>query len=63
LQKIVLLYSGEADEASVENKIRASDLAPIMQPSAVKKIDEIPILGSGKVNFKAVKDIAAQLGL
>lgn len=62
-EKIVLLYSGEADEASVENKIRASDLTPIMQPSAVKKIDEIPILGSGKVNFKAVKDIASQLGL
>jgi hypothetical protein len=34
-----------------------------MQPSVVKKVEQIPVLGSGKVNLKAVKDLAIELGL
>lgn len=62
-EKVVMLYSGEFDESEVAQKIRESNLVSIMQPSVIKKVDEIPVLGSGKVNFKGVKDLAISLGL
>ena len=62
-EKIALLYSGEMSESEISDKIKEANLAPIMQPSVVKKIDEIPILGSGKVDFKAVKSMAENLGI
>ena len=50
-------------EDEISRRLKDSALAPIMQPSAVKKVEQIPVLGSGKVNLKAVKDLAIELGL
>jgi len=33
---------------------KRSDLPPIMKPLQIKKIEDIPKLGSGKVDFKAI---------
>ena len=54
---------GEASEDEISRRLKDSALAPIMQPSVVKKVEQIPVLGSGKVNLKAVKDLAIELGL
>jgi len=62
-EKIVLLYVGEASEDEISRRLKDSALAPIMQPSVVKKVEQIPVLGSGKVNLKAVKDLAIELRL
>ena len=62
-EKIALLYVGEASEDEISRRLKDSALAPIMQPSVVKKVEQIPVLGSGKVNLKAVKDLAIELGL
>jgi len=62
-EKIALLYVGEASEDEISSRLKDSALAPIMQPSVVKKVEQIPVLGSGKVNLKAVKDLAIELRL
>ena len=62
-EKVVMLYSGEISENEVSQKIKSSNLAPIMQPSVIKQVSEIPVLGSGKINFKGLKDLALNLGL
>ena len=61
-EKIVMLYSGELSESEISERIKGSKMIGIMQPSLIKKIDEIPVLGSGKVNFKALKELANALG-
>ncbi|MBQ2431177.1 MAG: AMP-binding protein, partial [Campylobacter sp.] len=60
-EKIVMLYSGELGESEINERIKSSKITGIMQPSVIKKIDEIPVLGSGKVNFKALKELANTL--
>ena len=62
-EKIALLYSAEFSEDEISQMIKGANLAPIMQPSVVKKVSEIPILGSGKVDFKAVKKMAEDMGI
>nr|MBP3724894.1 hypothetical protein [Campylobacter sp.] len=62
-EKVVMLYSGQMSESEVNEKIKSSNLAPIMQPSVIKQVSEIPVLGSGKINFKGLKDLALNLGL
>lgn len=58
-EKIVMLYSGEIDKDEVLARSKA--LPPLMQPSEIYKVDEIPVLGTGKVNFKGVKEMAITL--
>lgn len=62
-EKIVMFFSGELEESEVSEKIKSSKITAIMQPSIIKKVDEIPVLGSGKVNFKGLKELAISLNL
>lgn len=60
-EKIVMLYSGEVDETTIKDKIRSSNIIGIMQPSEIYKVDEIPVLGSGKLDFASIKTLAKKL--
>lgn len=60
-EKIVLIYEGDIDENDVKQKIKASNIVSIMQPSEIRKVDEIPVLGTGKINFREVKALAQSL--
>lgn len=60
-EKIVMIYVGEMVESEVKAKILSSKMVGIMQPSAIYKVDEIPVLGTGKVNLKALKEFALKL--
>ena len=42
-------------------RIRASAIPSIMQPSKIYKVEAVPVLGTGKVDFKLSKKLAAQL--
>ena len=44
-------------------RIRASAIPSIMQPSKIFKVEAVPVLGTGKVDFKSSKKLAAQLAL
>jgi 2-acyl-glycerophospho-ethanolamine acyltransferase len=56
-----MLFSGEISEEDVAARIRASAIPSIMQPSKIYKVDSVPVLGTGKVDFKSSKKLAAQL--
>ena len=60
-EKIIMLYMGEIDESEIKKRILDSKIASIMQPSVIYKIDQIPLLGSGKINLKALKELAVKL--
>lgn len=60
-EKIIMLYMGEIDESEIKKRILDSKIASIMQPSVIYKIDQIPLLGSGKINLKALKELALKL--
>ena len=59
-EKIVLLYAGEAPEEEIKERLGKVKLPPLMQPAAVMKVDELPRLGSGKVDFVTAKRIAQE---
>lgn len=60
-EKIVLLYEGEKSKDDIVERIKMSSLNPLMRPSAVYKVYEIPLLGTGKVNFSELKILALNL--
>lgn len=60
-EKIVLLAKSHMSESEILALIRSSDISPLMQPSQVILIDEVPILASGKVDFKGAKAMAMML--
>ena len=59
-EKVVLLFSGEADEAQMKSLVSDSGLKPLMRPSVIIKVEAIPKLGSGKSDFGAAKQLARE---
>lgn len=60
-EQVVLLIKTDLEKSEIEHRIKASGLPAIMQPSEIFLIEEIPLLGSGKVDFKAAQQLANQL--
>ena len=60
-ESVVLLVKSTLELADIKARIKASSLVPIMQPSEVLLVEEIPLLGSGKVDFKGAKQLAQKL--
>jgi acyl-[acyl-carrier-protein]-phospholipid O-acyltransferase/long-chain-fatty-acid--[acyl-carrier-protein] ligase len=57
-EQIVVLFSGDLSEEELNEEIKISQIIPIMRPSKVIKLDEVPKLASGKADFKGAKTIA-----
>lgn len=63
-EKIALVFASEKSEDEVKSLIRQVGLPPLMVPSYVVKVDELPRLGSGKADVQTGKKIAiSRLGL
>lgn len=63
-EKIALVFAGEKSEDEVKSLLRQIGLPPLMLPSFVVKVDELPRLGSGKADVQSGKKIAImRLGL
>jgi len=60
-EKIVLLLEGEMSVDELKEQIKGLKLNPLFVPSEYIKVDEIPKLGSGKADFKAIKRLAQEL--
>ncbi len=60
-ETVVLLYSGDLGPEAVAERIKSSDLAPIMQPSRIQRVETLPKLASGKVDFKGAKRMAEEM--
>jgi acyl-[acyl-carrier-protein]-phospholipid O-acyltransferase/long-chain-fatty-acid--[acyl-carrier-protein] ligase len=58
-EKIVLLVEG-ADGEAIQARLRRSSLPPLHRPARVYTVDKIPLLGSGKVDFAALRRLALE---
>jgi acyl-[acyl-carrier-protein]-phospholipid O-acyltransferase/long-chain-fatty-acid--[acyl-carrier-protein] ligase len=57
-EQVVLLFSGEMESLALKSLIQSVGLNPLMLPSTLIKVANIPKLGSGKSDFSAAKEIA-----
>ena len=48
----------DADLGSLMNFMKKAGLSNLYFPKKIKIIDEFPILGSGKIDFKKIQEIA-----
>lgn len=60
-ERLVLLFEGEKDPATVLQELRQSGIPPLMIPSVAFVVEHLPKLGTGKMNLKLVKEIAISL--
>jgi long-chain-fatty-acid--[acyl-carrier-protein] ligase len=59
----VTLFSVKDLELSEVNKyLREKGVAPIARIRDIKKIEEIPLLGNGKINYRALKAVVEEEG-
>ena len=55
---VALVFASDTwTEDDVKAAVKASSIIPIMQPSQYIKINEIPALGAGKTDYKAIEKI------
>ena len=55
--ELVLFTIRELDREEVNRRIREGGLSPIHNIRRIVKLDEIPVLGTGKTNYRALKDL------
>ena len=60
-EKLVLLAEGEIEIEVLKKSIKELEINPLFVPSSYHKVDDIPKLGSGKVDFKGLKKLAGEL--
>jgi acyl-[acyl-carrier-protein]-phospholipid O-acyltransferase/long-chain-fatty-acid--[acyl-carrier-protein] ligase len=57
-EAIVLLASKEVDLPALRSKLLAVGVPALWIPKTVKSVEKIPLLGSGKLDLRACKDLA-----
>ena len=58
-QAVIILFTTlDLDLSEVNQKIRDAGLSPIHFVKEIKKLDEIPLLGSGKTDYQTLKTLA-----
>ncbi|MFM2478929.1 acyl-[ACP]--phospholipid O-acyltransferase [Celerinatantimonas sp. MCCC 1A17872] len=57
-EKVVLLTTSEMTPEQFRAQLIEHKMPALMVPSEIIQVDELPILGSGKVDFKAAKQLA-----
>jgi len=60
-EKIVLLFNGDIDKDALRKIIRESKLNPLMYPADYFFVENMPVLGSGKADFKKAKEVAMEI--
>lgn len=58
---VIALVSGDIDIDKVKLSMKESGLAPLMRPTEFYSVEEIPLLGSGKVNLSQLNSLAKEL--
>jgi acyl-[acyl-carrier-protein]-phospholipid O-acyltransferase / long-chain-fatty-acid--[acyl-carrier-protein] ligase len=60
-ERIVVVHTGEIDPAAVIQALAAEGLPALWIPArdAFHQVEEIPLLGTGKVDLRGVKEMAA----
>ncbi|WED43284.1 acyl-[ACP]--phospholipid O-acyltransferase [Legionella cardiaca] len=56
-EQLALIYSGAQSPSEIMQILTASNLSKLMLPKKIKQLDELPKLGSGKLNYQAAKQL------
>jgi acyl-[acyl-carrier-protein]-phospholipid O-acyltransferase/long-chain-fatty-acid--[acyl-carrier-protein] ligase len=59
-EALVVLTTTDLDAAEVRKKLMDSGMANLWIPKKYKKVDEIPVLGSGKLDLKRCQELARE---
>lgn len=60
-EAVVLLVKTDEDTQKIKQDLQECSLAPIMQPSYIFALETLPVLASGKADFKSAKSLAQEL--
>jgi acyl-[acyl-carrier-protein]-phospholipid O-acyltransferase/long-chain-fatty-acid--[acyl-carrier-protein] ligase len=60
-EKIIMLVTSDKLQSELREKMIAAGVAPLMIPSQVICVQEIPKLGSGKTDFSALNKLAGEM--
>lgn len=55
-REIVLFSTFDADRQEVNTVLRRAGLSPLHHIKAIVRVDEVPILGTGKTDYKMLKE-------
>jgi len=56
-EKVALMLTQDIQLTDIKKAMLEAGINPLMVPSSLKVIDEIPTLGSGKTDFKLAKKL------
>lgn len=59
-EKIVLLVE-ETDTDAIQSRLRQSSIPPLCRPAGIYSVKHIPVLGSGKMDLGALRQLALEL--
>jgi acyl-[acyl-carrier-protein]-phospholipid O-acyltransferase/long-chain-fatty-acid--[acyl-carrier-protein] ligase len=59
-EALVVLTTTDLDAAEVRKKLMDSDMPNLWIPKKYKRVDEIPVLGSGKLDLKRCQELARE---
>ena len=57
--KLIAAHTGTIDEDAVKKHL-STTLGTLMVPSVFHRLDEMPVLGTGKVDFKSVERLCIE---
>jgi acyl-[acyl-carrier-protein]-phospholipid O-acyltransferase/long-chain-fatty-acid--[acyl-carrier-protein] ligase len=60
-EKIVLLTVAEVNRSELTHKMIQGGCNPLMVPSVIYQVEQLPVLGSGKADFKQAQKLVAEL--
>jgi acyl-[acyl-carrier-protein]-phospholipid O-acyltransferase/long-chain-fatty-acid--[acyl-carrier-protein] ligase len=60
-EQIVLLTVADINRSDLSHKMIQGDCSSLMIPAVVYQVEQLPVLGSGKADFKQARKVAAEL--
>lgn len=60
-EKVILLVEDSYDVSSIKSKLIEKQVNPLMIPSQIYAVDDVPKLGTGKADFSASRTLAIEL--
>jgi acyl-[acyl-carrier-protein]-phospholipid O-acyltransferase/long-chain-fatty-acid--[acyl-carrier-protein] ligase len=61
-ESLVILCTRNLDTSEVREKLAAAGFPNLWVPKVIRKVDELPVLGSGKLDLGRCKELAAEAG-
>jgi acyl-[acyl-carrier-protein]-phospholipid O-acyltransferase/long-chain-fatty-acid--[acyl-carrier-protein] ligase len=56
-EKLILVTDSIADRESISKKIKSEQLPDLLLPRMILEVDDVPVMGTGKINYPAVKEL------